>query len=326
MRRRGFIAGLAGAVTWPVASRAQQSVKVLKVGVLGPSPKVASTARGYRAFARQLEHSGFVEHRNLEIEYHRVDDPRGTFTAANELMRAKPDLVFVNGPEIGLKAIISAGHTTPIVIMAVNYDPLARHYATSLVHPGGRITGLFYREPELVEKRIDILTQAFPQKRRLAILWDAISADQFEAAEQIARSQSLDIRPVKLEHPPYDFARAFESMAGSGAEMALIFSSPYFTEHRPLLAKLAIQHRLPCMFIFKAYVDAGGLMSYGVDQMTMYRGAGDYAGKILNGARPGDLPIERAAKFEMAINLKAAKSIDLTFPTSILLRADDVIE
>src|SRR5262249_44648994 len=149
----------------------------------------------------------------------------------------------------------------PIVILAVQYDPIERGYVSSLARPGGNITGVFYRQPELAAKQLELLTQAFPQKSRLAVLYDANSADQFSAAKGVAGSMSLELRPLKLENPPYDFGAAFQTVAHAGAQMVLVLSSPPFVEHRPEIAALAIEHRLPTMFVFKSYVQAGGLMS-----------------------------------------------------------------
>jgi putative ABC transport system substrate-binding protein len=197
---------------------------------------------------------------------------------------------------------------------------------SSLARPGGNITGVFYRQPELAAKQLELLTQAFPEKSRLAILYDTNSADQFIAAEEAARSAPLELRPLKLEKPPYDFGVAFQTMTQGGAQMVLVLSSPFFVEHRSEVAALAIEHRLPTMFVFRSYVEAGGLMSYGVEQLVMYRRIGVYVAKILNRTKPADLPVEQPTKFELVINLKTAKAIGLEVPPTLLARADEVIE
>jgi putative ABC transport system substrate-binding protein len=235
-------------------------------------------------------------------------------------------LIVATGPEVALQAVVGASRSIPIVILAVQYDPIARGYVDSLARPGGNITGVFYRQPELAAKQLELLTQAFPERSRFAILYDANSVDQFSAAEEAAKSMPVELRPLKLEKPPYDFAAAFATMAQGGAQVVLVLSSPSFVEHRPQIAALAIVHRLPTMFVFKSYVAAGGLMSYGVEQLAMYRRIGVYVAKILNGTKPADLPVEQPTKFELVVNLKTAKEIGLELPTSILLRADEVIE
>jgi putative ABC transport system substrate-binding protein len=212
------------------------------------------------------------------------------------------------------------------VLIAVNFDPIERGYIVSLAHPGGNITGVIFRQLELAQKQVELLKQAFPGMTRLAALYDAQTADQFSAAEQSAKSLNLQILGIKLENPPYDFDAAFRSVVAGGAQMVLVQSSPNFIPLQSRIGELTKVHRLPTMFLLKPYVEAGGLMSYGVDFPPMFRRTADYVAKILKGAQPADLPAEQATKFEMAINLKTAKAIGVELPTSILLRADEVIE
>jgi putative ABC transport system substrate-binding protein len=185
---------------------------------------------------------------------------------------------------------------------------------------------VFYRQQELAAKQLELLVEAFPDSKRIAVLWDSISEDTFRSAEQFAQSMSLPLSPFKLEHPPYDFGAAFKIVAQSEPKALLVLSSPLFTSHRARIAELALQYRLPTMFIFKTYVEAGGLMSYGVDLAVMYQRAASYVAKILRGAQPADLPVDQADKFHFALNLKAAKALGIALPTSILLRADEVTE
>jgi putative ABC transport system substrate-binding protein len=327
IRRREFVALLgSGAVAWPLATHGQQAGNVIRIGFIGASLNSSAMAAQYQAFLKELHELGFSEGRNIVVDYRRLDDPRGPFAVAAELMRLHVDLIVATGPEVALQAVVGASRSIPIDIMAVQYDPIERGYVSSLARPGGNITGVFYRQPELAAKQLELLTQTFPEKSRLAVLYDTNSADQFSAAEEAARSMPLELRPLKLEKPPYDFGAAFQTMAQGGAQMVLVLSSPFFVERRPLVAALAIEHRLPTMFVFKAYVEAGGLMSYGVEQLAMYRRIGLYVAKILNGTKPADLPVEQPTKFELIVNLKTAKAIGIELPTSILLRADEVIE
>jgi putative ABC transport system substrate-binding protein len=207
-----------------------------------------------------------------------------------------------------------------------NYDPLTLGYIKSLARPGGNITGVFLRFPELAEKQVDLLAQAFPQRRRLAVLWDDHTADQFEAAERAARSLGMEVHAHKFARPPYDVDAAFDGFVDKSIELLLVQSSPLFSPHGRRIAELAIAHRLPSMFIMRSYVDRGGLMSYGADRVAGIRLTAAYVAKILNGALPADLPVEQPTKFELVLNLKTAKAIGLDLPTSILLRADEVIE
>jgi putative ABC transport system substrate-binding protein len=331
VRRREFITLIGGAAAaWPLAARAQQAEKG-RIGVLGPRPENAGfsggVAAGYPTMLDELRKLGFSESRNLTIEYRSIEqEPRAVFAAAAELVRSNADVLVAIGPEVGLQAAVAATSTIPIVIAAFNYDPIARGYVKSLAQPGGNITGVFLRQPELAEKQVELLTQTFPDKTRLAMLWDELSSDQFNAAENRAKSLHLQVLSTKLERPPYDFDAAFRSVIGSSPQMLLILSSPHFIAQRQRIAYLAIQHRLPAMSIFKFYVEAGGLMSYGVDTVLPFRRAGHHVAKILRGAKPADLPVEQVTNFETVINLKTAKAIGIELPTSILLRADEVIE
>ena len=175
-------------------------------------------------------------------------------------------------------------------------------------------------------KQIELLQEAFPDRNRLGVLWDTQSADQFSAAEHEAKARRLALRPLKLENPPYDFAAAFRTLAQDDVQMLIVLSSPLFSLQNAQIASLAIQHRLPAMFILKHYVEAGGLMSYGVDFAPLMRRAASFVAKILRGAKAADLPVEQATHFEFVLNLKTAKAMGLTLLTSTLLRADEVIE
>jgi ABC-type uncharacterized transport system substrate-binding protein len=329
MKRREFITLLGGAAaSWSLAARAQQPERVRRIGFLGPAIATPSSMflPQYEAFLAQLRVLGFMEGRNLIVTYGEADDPRGLSAVATDLMRAQPDLIVVSGTEVMLQAVRAANHTVPTVLIAVNFDPIARGYVSSLARPGGNITGVVFQQLELAQKQVELLTQAFPGKTRLATLFDAQTVDQYSAAERSAKSLNLQIQGQKLEKLPYDFDAAFRSVVAGGAQMVLVQSSPHFIPHQYRIADLAKVHRLPTMFLIRYYVEAGGLMSYGVDFPPMFRRTAEYVAKILQGAKPADLPIEQATKFEMVINLKTAKAIGIELPTSILLRADEVIE
>jgi putative ABC transport system substrate-binding protein len=327
MKRREFITLLGCAAAWPHAARAQDAGKVTRIGFLGPAQTSPPAISFYQAFLSQMRELGFRDDLNLRVEYRAIEDPRGTSAGAEELAHSRPELIVATGPEVSLRAVVGASGNIPIVMIAINFDPIARGYVASLARPGGHITGVVFQQLELAQKQVEVLAQANPGKTRLAILFDGVHAvDQFGAAERAARSLNLQVQGLKLESPAYDFDVAFRSAAMASAQMALILSGPGFTPHRLRIAELAIQHRLPTMFIAKLYVEAGGLMSYGADFIPMWRRAADYTAKILRGAKPADLPVEQATKFEMVVNLKTAKAIGVELPTSILLRADEVIE
>lgn len=325
MRRRSLMLALAGTVLWAPTAHAQQTEKVFRVGFLGVIG-TPGTDVPYREFLDELRMNGFTEGQNLFVEQRRLDDPRGPLIAGGELARLPLDVIVAQGPELALKAVIGARPTIPIVVQAINYDPIERGYVASLARPGGNITGLFFRQPELAAKKVELLAQAFPERRRLAILWDGQVLDEFNAAEQATKALGLELHALKLENPPYDFDAAFHNLAQGGAQMLLVLSSPFFSQHRRQLAELALANRLPSMFLFKSYVAAGGLMAYGVDTVAMYRRTGDFVAKILKGVKPADLPIEQATKFELVINLKTAKALGVEIPPVFLARADEVIE
>jgi putative ABC transport system substrate-binding protein len=295
--------------------------------VLTPSLDGPATSVAFPHFIDELRKLGFTEGRNLIVETRRVDEgvPMA-YAGANELVAAKADLLFAYGPELALQAAAAARPAVPIVILAVNYDPIALGYVKSLAQPGGNVTGIVSQQLELAVKQLELLAEAFPDRRQVGVLFDAQSADQFDAADRAARAMRLSLRSLKLEKPPYNFAAAFQVLARDGAQMLLVLSSPLFGRHNATIAELAIQHRLPTIFILRHYVAAGGLMSYGVDFSPMMRRAASFAAKILRGAKPADLPVEQTTHFEFVVNLKTAKALAVTLPTSILLRADEVIE
>jgi putative ABC transport system substrate-binding protein len=324
MRRRAFLSLLGGAVAaLPLAARAQQSGKIARVGFLGPSLNSPQPMALYQALLAQLRELGFIEGQNLTADYRGLDDPRGPFVNAMDLTRPQPDAL---GPEVALQAVVSASGFVPIVFVAVNFDPLARGYVESIARPGGNITGVVFQQLELAQKQVELLAQAFPDRNRLAVLFDAQSIDQFNAAERAAKLLTLQIQPLKLENPPYDLNAAFRQAQMGAAQIVLVLSSPWFIPHMPKIIEIATANRLPTMFINKDYVFAGGLMSYGADFTTMWRRAADYAAKVLKGTKPADLPVEQATKFLLTVNLKTARAIGIELPTSILLRADEVIE
>lgn len=328
MQRRKFVIVLGVAtVTWTAAAYAQQTEKVARVGVLSSALDNPISGQGYPVLIAELRKLGFTEGRDLVVNHRRIDEGAvKAFTGANELVAEKSDLLLVSGAEVGLQAAAAARPAVPIIVMANNFDPIARGYVASLSRPGGNITGLFYRQPELAGKQLELLAEAFPDKKRVGVLWDHDSADQFAAAGRAAQPMGLMLIPLKLENPPYDWDAAFRTLAQSDIQMLIVLSSALFAPHRVHIAELANKFRLPSMYIFKYYVEAGGLMSYGVDTNPIWRRAASYVAKILRGAQPSDLPVEQVANFELAVNLKTAKTVGFTIPTSILLRADEVIE
>jgi putative tryptophan/tyrosine transport system substrate-binding protein len=327
MRRRDFMALAGSAAAWPVVVRAQQRGKIARIGFLGSLPDNPMVIAADSAFSDELRQRGWVEGQNLSIEYRYVNDPKVDLAAqVAELVRSGIDLLVAQGSESVLQTAVNATRTIPIAMIAVNFDPIAHGYVSSLARPGGNVTGIFFRQLELAQKQLELLTQAFPERKRVAALYDTLSADQFAASEKTAAQMNLQLHGVKLEKPPYDFKAAFDVLAQGSPQMLLVLSSAYFTSSQSLIAALAIERRLPTMFIFQSYVEAGGLMSYGADLVAMQRRLADYVEKILEGAKPADIPVEQPTKFDLTVNLKTAKAIGVEIPLSIQLRADQVIE
>jgi putative ABC transport system substrate-binding protein len=261
------------------------------------------------------------------VEYRSFDQgPAQAAGAVKELADWKADFLFVISVEFALRAAAAAQPPIPIIMAAINFDPVAKGFVQNLSRPSGNITGIDTRWSEITAKQVELLQEAFPERKRVGVLWDAVSADQFRATEHETAARQLELRGFRFENPPYDFAAAFRALAQDSAQMVLIASSPLFSLHSVKIAELVIQHRLPTMFILKYYVEDGGLMSYGVDFDWVMRRGASFVAKILRGAKPADLPLERADRFEFAVNLRTAKSIGVTLPTATLLRADAVIE
>jgi len=328
MQRRDFITLVGGAAAaWPLVARAQQREKLPTIGFLVPDLENPMHALAFPAFLAELRKLGFTEGQSLTVESRRIDvDNSKSSAVMNELIRSKVDVFVAFGPEILLKAAAAASQTIPIVMIAVNFDPVAAGYVNDVARPNGNITGLVFRAPELADKQLELLLQAFPNNKRIAALWERASAEQFDAAQRVARSMPIELMSFKLDKVPIDFDEAFRAVVQDGSQMVLVLSGPSWGAQRSHIADLAIQHRLPTMFTFRFYVEAGGLMSYGIDAVPIMRRAASYVAKILRGAKPSDLPIEQPSNFEFALNLKTAKVIGVTLPTSTLLRADEVIE
>jgi putative ABC transport system substrate-binding protein len=326
MRRREFITLVGGAGAWPLAARAQ-GPQVARVGILGVAPENALFATSYPIFLAELRKLGFTEGQNLVIEHRRVDEGASkAFAGAAEQIRSKVDVMVAFGPELALKAAVAASQTVPIVMIALNFDPTAGGYVSDITRPERNITGVVSRAPELAAKQLGLLLEAFPDVKPIAALWEEASAEQFDAAQRAAQSMHIELRSHKVENLPFDFDAAFRAIAQDGSRMVLVLSGPTFSTQRAHIADLALQHRLPTMFTFKFYVEAGGLMSYGIDTDPIFRRAASFVAKILRGAKTSDLPVEQPTNFLFALNLKTAKAIGISVPTSILLRADEVIE
>jgi putative ABC transport system substrate-binding protein len=221
IERRKFLATLGGAAAaWPLAARAQQSGRLIRLGFLGPPLNNPGSIPQYQAFRTQLEELGFREGQNLTVDYRGLDDPRGPFVVAAELVRSRPDLIVAAGPETALQAVVGASGFVPVVMIAVNFDPLAR------ARPGGNITGFVFQQLELARKQVELLTQAFPDRTRLALLFDAQSADQFGAAETAAKALTLQVQALRLENPRTTSTSHFVTPCRAGRRWPSFYQPP----------------------------------------------------------------------------------------------------
>ena len=326
MKRRKVLALLAAAAVSPhlAAKGAGEPAKVFRLGTLSFTPP----GPGIRALERQLQTLGWEEGRNLQIDFVQLDDTDvdRSFAMAAELVGRGVDAIFAGGPELAVKAAVTATRTVPVVMIANDYDPVARGYVASLARPGGNVTGVFLQQIELTPKRLEFLTEAVPGMARVVVLWDRYSADQFEAAREAARSLKIPLDGIECTDPPYDYERALAGVEGGHRDALLLITSQVFFVDRQRLAAVALDHRLPSIFAFRQWVDEGGLMSYGARLTDMGRLAADYVDRIAKGAKPADLPVQQPTRFELVVNLKTTKELGLTIPPLILARADDVIE
>ena len=322
--RRQLISVIGGAVVaWPFAARAEDAPRIRvgwALGVPEASPQVV-------AFERRMAELGYVKGQNLAMEYIYTEGrPDRYAEATQELLRRKIDILIAAGAEIALKSATGATQTVPIVMTAIDYDPMALGYVTSLARPTGNVTGFFFQQIELTVKRLQIFKDAFPNMRIATVFWDRNSADQFRAAGNASRGMALRLEGVEFRDPPYDYERSIDGASPEARHFLIVLTSGLFVADRARIAAVALSHGMASMFSNRIETNAGGLMSYGANIEAIYARVAEYVDRIARGARPMDLPIEQPTKFELVLNLKTAKALGLSFPESFLVRADEVIE
>ena len=327
MNRRAFTTLLGGAaVVWPIAARAQQAGKVHRIGVLETISTTLNVANFY-ALREGLRQLGYAEGQNLVIEYRSADGRDDRFPGlARELLALKVDVIVTRGTPAA-KAVKNATSTVPVVMMASG-DPVGVGLVTSLARPGGNITGLSAIVGELSPKRLELIKEIVPGLARIAVLAntsnDAVRRDwaRIETAARSlgVQSQLLDLRESDALGPTFDDASARR------ADALVVVIDAITQANQQRIVDLAMKHRLPAIYSSREFVDAGGLMSYGVSYPDLYRRAATYVDKILKGTKPADLPVVQPTKFELVINLKTAKALGIEVPPSLLALADGVIE
>ena len=329
MRRREFIAAIGGAAAvWPFAVRAQQPATPV-IGYLGiGSP---DTEVSLAAFRQGLSEAGYAEGQSVTIEYRWAEGNPERFPAlAAELVMLKVHVILTAGGTLAAIAAKGATSTIPIVFTAVG-DPVEEGLVASLARPGGNITGFSVTLPDLIGKFLELIKEAVPGASRVALLLkpDAMPDRAREARlkQADASARALGVKLLVFEaREREDFSGVFSDMSKARADALVVWPTPLFQLERRRLSDLAAGHRLPAVFPFKNYVEAGGLMSYGPNPPDLSRRAAIYIGKILKGTKPSDLPVEQPTKFELVINLKTANALGIVFPPSLLARADEVIE
>jgi putative tryptophan/tyrosine transport system substrate-binding protein len=325
MQRRQFITLIGGAAAWPITVLAQQSAKVPTIGFLGANTSSVQH-QWTAAFVQRLRELGWIEGRTIAIEY-RWAEGRSERTAelAAELVRLNVDVIVTSGTAT-VVAVKQATSAIPIVFASVG-DPVGTGLIASLARPGGNVTGLSNQTNDLGSKRLELLREVVPDLRRLAIMANAGNpAAVLEMAEVQAAARSLGLEVATFEiRRAEDIAPAFQALKDHADVLYVVFE-PLVNTNRVRINTLALGARLPTVSGFREFVDAGGLMSYGANLPDLFRRAGEYADKILRGAKPGDLPVEQPTKFDLVINLTTAKALGLTVPTTLLARTDAVIE
>ena len=324
MKRRDFITLLGGAASWPLAAGAQQPGKLPTVGFLGAA-SASAWSQWVAAFLQRLRELGWIEGRNLTIEYRWAEgsSDRAAELAA-EFVRRKVDVIVTGG----LPAVAAKQATSVIpIVLAIAADPLGTGLVASLVRPGGNVTGLSTQARDLAGKRLELLREAVPGLRRLAILANiGYPASGIEMSEVQAAARTLGLEVVALEiQRAEDITSAFKALKDR-AEALYVTADPLLNINRIRINTLANVARLPTITNVREFVEAGSLMSYGPNYPDLFRRAGDFVHKILHGAKPGDIPVEQPTKFDLVINVTTAKVLDLDMPPTLLARADEVIE
>ena len=326
MRRREFITLIGGAATWPLTARAQQPERMRRIGILDTANRELNSAN-LAVFYKELQNFGYVEGKNLIIEYRSADGRNERLPdLVSELLRLNVDLIVVRGtPEV--LAIKNATSTIPVVMSAV-VDPVGLGVAASLNRPGGNITGMSSIVTELEAKRVELLKELVPGMKRMALLGDFRNSAvtmQWEEVQMAARSLGIEAQRFDVRSAA-DVNRAFEVAIKEHVDAIRVGVDGVTRPNRQLIIDLAAMHKLPAIYAAREFADEGGLIAYAANYAHLYLWAANFVDKIFKGANPADIPVEQPTKFDLVINRKTAKAIGLTVPYTLLVRADEVIE
>jgi putative tryptophan/tyrosine transport system substrate-binding protein len=329
MRRREFIAGLGGALVWPPVARAQQGQRVRHVGVLLPlaedDPETQSRVKAFRYGLRDVD---WVEGRNIRIDYRfSTLDPNQIRQSVAEMVSLAPDVIVANSTPL-LAALRQATSTIPIVFAVVN-DPVGQGFVSSLARPGGNITGFSFIEFPMVGKWVGMLKDLSPDVSKVALMFNPDTAPYYDvylrSFERQLRSVAVEVTAAPVRDAA-DIEQVIARLAQQPGSGLIAASDPFIVFHRDAILKPAQMHRVPVISDYRQFVVEGGLISYGPDASDIFRRAGSYVDRVLRGEKPADLPVQSPTKFELVINVLAAKALGLTMRDSFLLLADEVIE
>lgn len=321
LNRRVLLLGSVAAASWP--AHAQQPAKVLRVGGVSGQPRSSVL---WTSFVARMATLGYQEGKNFSFDLVLADSVDGYRQGYRRFGGGAVDIIVAPGPEISLQSALALPGTVPIVMVAIDYDPLVRGYVKSLARPEGHATGLMLQQIELAGKRVQLLKDTFPDLRAMTVFWDQSSADQWAATQETAAKLGVRVAGIELRNLPYDYERAFAEAPAEYRGTLLPLTSPFIFRDRDKVADLALRHRAVMMFSDRVMAEAGGLLTYGPSFPATFARVADYVDRIAKGAKPGDLPIEQPTKFELVVNLKTAKAIGITLPPLLLARADETIE
>lgn len=323
IRRRTLITALGStAAAWPVVANSQQS-GMLRVGTANVQPR---SAPQWVAFLDRMAELGYVEGKNLTYDHLQIPNEQAWEESYRDIVSRKPNIIVAAGPEQSLKSALAVSGKVPVVMIAVDFDPVERGYIKNLARPSNTVTGVYFQLTELAGKHLQLMQDAFPDFKAATVLWDPASADYWAALQKASLRLGVRLVGVELHETPYDYERAIANVAPEDRKFLVQMGSPFFYRDRARLAEVALRNRMVSVTQARASVVAGQLLSYGPDLDGMFALAANYVDRIAKGTNPIDLPVEQPTKFELVINLKTAKALGITIPPTLLARADEVIE
>jgi putative tryptophan/tyrosine transport system substrate-binding protein len=326
VRRREFITLLGGAATasisWQLAAHAQQQSKPLRVGFVGVQPRDSPF---YAAFLKRMAELGYQEGRNLAFEYIQTPNIEGYAESYRQLAARRIDVFLAVGNEQALRAALSSAEGRPIAFLAIDFDPLAKGYVTSLSRPGSNVTGIFVGQLELAAKRVEIARELFPNATVVGIVFDTISREQRDAAADAAHKLGLVPRMIEVKGQQ-GYGSAFDAMGDASGRPLILPAGPMFLRDREAIAQALQQRRIPAIAAFRENTEAGALVSYGFDLIGLFGDIAGYVHQIARGAKPSDMPIEQSSRFHMAVNLKTAAALGISLSDAFVARANEVRE